>query len=285
MTKQSIGVVGQGFVGSAIANVFSEHFAVNRYDKDPLKPSTHKDIESLARDSRIIFVCVPTPMKKDGSCSTRIVESVIDQIKKAGRNNIVIVKSTVPMGTTDTFNKFADEGSGIRVIFSPEFLTEVNAEESLRNTDRIILTGDREATARVVPYYKRVFPNAAIYRYADAAAGELCKYFVNCFLAAKVSIANEFYLLAQALGLEYDHVRQLLLTDKRIGTSHLTVPGLDGKFGFSGSCFPKDINSIIDIADSLGIEMNTLKGAWKTNLEVRPDKDWEQLKGRAVVDE
>jgi UDPglucose 6-dehydrogenase len=71
--------------------------------------------------------------------------------------------------------------------------------------------------------------------------------------------------------------------DQRIGDSHLNVPGPDGKLGFGGSCFPKDINAFIDFAEKLDIDLHTIKGAWKTNLEVRPEKDWEQLKGRSVI--
>ena len=62
----------------------------------------------------------------------------------------------------------------------------------------------------------------------------------------------------------------------------MNVPGPDGKFGFGGSCFPKDIQALINFGQKLGINMNVLEGAWKTNLEVRPEKDWENLKGRAV---
>jgi UDPglucose 6-dehydrogenase len=73
--------------------------------------------------------------------------------------------------------------------------------------------------------------------------------------------------------------------DGRIGHSHLNVPGPDGKFGFGGSCFPKDVQAMIHFMSKLDIPANTLKGVWETNLEVRPEKDWEKLKGRAIVEE
>ena len=75
------------------------------------------------------------------------------------------------------------------------------------------------------------------------------------------------------------------IRDGRIGHSHLAVPGPDGKFGFGGSCFPKDVQAMINFAKKSGISPNVLKGAWETNLEVRPERDWEKLKGRAIVDE
>jgi UDPglucose 6-dehydrogenase len=72
--------------------------------------------------------------------------------------------------------------------------------------------------------------------------------------------------------------------DGRVGHSHMNVPGPDGKFGFGGSCFPKDIQAMIHFAQSLGVNPTTLRGVWATNLNVRPEEDWKKLKGRAVVE-
>jgi UDPglucose 6-dehydrogenase len=73
--------------------------------------------------------------------------------------------------------------------------------------------------------------------------------------------------------------------DGRVGHSHMNVPGPDGKFGFGGSCFPKDIQAMINFAQSLGVDPCVLNGAWDKNLDVRPEEDWRELKGRAVVGE
>ena len=81
---------------------------------------------------------------------------------------------------------------------------------------------------------------------------------------------------------KYDKVVEYALYDKRLGRSHLSVPGPDGKNGFGGSCFPKDLNALIKVAEELNTEPKVLKSVWEKNLEVRPEKDWEQLKGRAV---
>ena len=75
------------------------------------------------------------------------------------------------------------------------------------------------------------------------------------------------------------------MRDGRIGHSHVSVPGPDGKFGFGGSCFPKDIQAMMSHARSIGVEPSVLSGAWKTNLNVRPEKDWEKLLGRAIIKE
>ncbi len=107
----------------------------------------------------------------------------------------------------------------------------------------------------------------------------------NCFFATKVSFMNEMRIIADKCGADWDKAVDGFIRDGRIGHSHLNVPGHDGKFGFGGSCFPKDIQALIDFGKTYGINLNTLSGAWQTNLEVRPEKDWEKLLGRAVVED
>ena len=119
----------------------------------------------------------------------------------------------------------------------------------------------------------------------DSLTAEYIKYMNNTFFASKVSIMNEFYRFANHLGVDWETALYGFVSDQRIGDSHLHVPGPDGKLGFGGTCFPKDINAFISFAKKNNINMNVLEAAWKTNLEVRPEKDWENLKGRAVSDE
>ena len=118
----------------------------------------------------------------------------------------------------------------------------------------------------------------------DTITAEMIKYMNNVFFATKVSIMNEFKLVCNAIGGNWDQALKGFAADQRIGDSHLNVPGPDGKLGFGGSCFPKDINAFMSMAKDLGIDIPTVEGAWKTNLNVRPEEDWKLLKGRAVVD-
>ena len=104
----------------------------------------------------------------------------------------------------------------------------------------------------------------------------------NTFFAAKVSLMNEFYRLSQKINVDWETALHGFAADQRIGDSHLNVPGPDGKLGFGGACFPKDINALISFSKLHNIDMNILEAAWKTNLEVRPEEDWKDLKGRAV---
>jgi UDPglucose 6-dehydrogenase len=94
---------------------------------------------------------------------------------------------------------------------------------------------------------------------------------------------NEMKLIAEKSKVDWDMAVEGFVRDGRIGHTHLGVPGPDGKRGFGGSCFPKDIQAMIQFGKELDLNTTTLKGAWETNLKVRPEKDWENLKGRAIV--
>ena len=285
---QKIGIVGQGYVGTAVKTVFEKHYECNTFD---IKQECNCDtLRELVTKSDIIFVCVPTPMNRDGSCNTDIVEDVISdindsvQIDRLNHNpktdKIVVIKSTVPPGTTDRLNK---ENDNVTVIFNPEFLTEANFVEDFKTQDRIIIGGDRPATTKVRQMFSVAFPETPIVKTGSTTA-EMVKYMTNTFLATKVSFANEIKMISDKLGIDYDKVVEYATYDDRLGKSHWSVPGPDGHGGFGGSCFPKDINALIDVAINLGVEPKVLKGTWETNLKVRPEQDWKELKGRAVVE-
>jgi UDPglucose 6-dehydrogenase len=280
-----IGIVGQGYVGTAVKTVFEKHYDVHTYDIK--EKCTETDMNGLVQVSDIIFVCVPTPMNKDGSCNLDIVKSVVREIDEISYDDyvddgkIVAIKSTIPPGTTNDLNK---ECKNISVIFNPEFLTEANFIEDFKNQSRIIIGGVRPATTTLRQVYSLVFPDATIVKTGSKTA-EMVKYFTNTFLTTKVSFANEMYLICDKLGIDYDKVVEYSTYDERLGKSHWAVPGPDGHYGFGGSCFPKDINALIKVAEELDIHPNMLIGAWETNLDVRPEEDWKKLKGRAVVEE
>ena len=279
-----IGIVGQGYVGTAVRTVFKKHYDVSTYDINK-ELSTCETLHELVNTTDIVFVCVPTPMNPDGSCNLDIVNSVVRDINKtvnAGQDGkIVAIKSTVPPGTTDRLNK---ECEHISVIFNPEFLTEANFIEDFRNQSRIIIGGVRPATTKLRQVYSLAFPDATIVKTGSKTA-EMVKYMTNTFLATKVSFANEMYNICGRLGIDYDKVVEYSTYDERLGKSHWAVPGPDGKLGFGGSCFPKDINALIQLGLELDMTPEVLIAAWHTNLEVRPEQDWNNLKGRAVVEE
>ena len=286
--KKTIGIIGQGFVGSAIREGMQHAFNVETYDIDPAQPSTVESVtEMVDRVDDVIFVCLPTPIKKNGRCDTRIVETAISDIndanKRLNKNKIAVIKSTIEPGTTDRLN---DRYSNVTVIFNPEFLTEANSFEDFKNQNRIIIGGPRPASTKVKTMYRRAFPEVPIIK-TGANVAETVKYFINCFLATKVSFANEMKQVCDKIDVDFDKVVEYALYDDRIGKSHLSVPGPDGSFGFGGHCFPKDLNAIRYVGEECGVSTPVLTGVWNKNLEVRPqaERDWENMLGRAVVDD
>ena len=272
-----IGIIGQGYVGTALKEGFQDFYQVETYDKYDLGKSTHSKISDIVELSDVIFVCVPTPMRQDGSCYTGIVEEVIREINENANGQIVVIKSTVPPGTTDRINQ---EYTHSTVIFNPEFLTEANFIQDFKNQSRIILGGDRKGTNIVRQIYSRIFPNATIVK-TGAKHAEMVKYFTNCFLASKVSFANEMYNICNQLDLDYDKIVEYATYDERLGKSHWAVPGPDGDFGYGGHCLPKDLSAIVSEFDTYGL----LEAVEQVNDQVREDRDWEHMVGRAVLEE
>ena len=284
--SKTIGIVGNGFVGSAVRYGFSPNVGVDAevkvYDKDPNK-STHSLREVV--DSNIIFLSVPTPSNSDGSMNVDIVDSVLGDISQYAdlfEVGIILLRSTVTPGTTSKLQK---KYPNLRIVFNPEFLTERSANFDFINQSRFILGGSSDDVIEVSELFRERFGSTLSIIETNYETAELIKYMTNTFFATKISFLNDMKLLADKCGVIWEDALEGFVRDGRVGHSHLNVPGHDGKFGFGGSCFPKDIQALINFGESRGVDMNVLKGAWKTNLEVRPERDWEQLKGRAVVDE
>jgi len=273
----NIGIIGQGYVGTAIKIGFKEHYNVETYDKFDLAKSTRSTIKDIVDRTDIIFVCVPTPMRKDGTCYTGIVEEVIREINETADGQIIVIKSTIPPGTTDRINQ---EYTRSTVIFNPEFLTEANFLEDFKNQSRIILGGDRKGTNKLRQVYSKVFPHATIVKTGSKTA-EMVKYFINCFLATKVSFANEMYSVCEQVGIDYDKVVEYATYDERLGKSHWAVPGPDEDFGFGGHCLPKDLSAIINEFKTYRL----LESVEQVNDQVRENRDWEHMVGRAVLEE
>jgi len=305
MNNSSIAVIGQGFVGGSLTTVFSERgFDVYVHDKTGKvvtggkQPQTSEGVfpcnvqefvtscEKNKDFSKVYFVCLPTPMYEDGSADLSIVEGVLSQLAVIPGDRIAVVKSTIPPGSTERWNKKFNE-QGLHVVFNPEFLTEANALDDMRNQNRIILGGPRPWINTVKQVFQSAFPKVPLVKTSSTTA-EMVKYVTNNFLTVKVSFANEMYQVCEALdksglNVDYDKVVEYAKYDSRLGSSHWSVPGPDGHYGYGGSCFCKDINAMISVAKTLNVDVKVMQAAWDKNLEVRPERDWEQLLGRAVT--
>lgn len=290
-----IGIIGQGFVGSSVREKFRESFLVYAYDKynqdscaifnreTVIQDGEKVSVSMIVKECDIVFVCVPTPMYENGECDTRIVESVIKDLAEEAelyeRDITVVLKSTVPPGTTMNLNEISNR---VAVNFSPEFLTEANAVEDFKNQKRIVLGIDwAESINPISDIFSTAFPDAELYL-MNSNEAEMVKYMTNLFLATKVSFFNDMYQICQKSGISYDNVIDATMADPRIGKSHYMVPGPDGDLGYGGHCFPKDMNAMLYFAATKGIPVPTLAGAHTTNQIVRNDRDWEKMEGRAV---
>ena len=283
--KYAIGIIGKGFVGAAVAHGFSNQTGYNAeiriYDIDPAK--CQDTLDDTVNLSDFIFLSVPTPASNSGAIDLSILKSSISDINDVCKSDdtIILVRSTVTPGTTQ---QLQDSFPNLNFVFNPEFLTERSAKFDFINQTRIILGGLPKHTSKVKNLYVDRFGEFTPVVQTTFETAELIKYMNNLFFATKVSFLNEMRIISDKVGADWNDAINGFILDGRIGHSHLSVPGPDGKYGFGGSCFPKDIQAMIDFGSKNGVDMNVLKGAWETNLNVRPEKDWEQLKGRAISD-
>ena len=279
-----IGVVGNGFVGGAVRNGFSPNVGcdaeVKVYDKNPTK-STHSLLE-VVNDSDFVFISVPTPSFEDGKINLQILDDCLRDISSMStkQDTIFLIRSTIVPGTT---RKLQNKYNTLNLVFNPEFLTERSANFDFINQSRFIVGGSIKNVEKVSSLFRWRFGETVSIIETDYESAEMVKYMTNTFLATKISFLNDMKILSEAVDAEWYDVLEGFIRDGRVGHTHLNVPGHDGKFGFGGSCFTKDIQAIINFADDLGLSLDTLKGAWKTNLKVRPEKDWEKLEGRAIT--
>lgn len=283
--RKNIAVIGTGFVGHAVCEGMKHACDVYAYDKVREDRRNCTTLAEAIGKARIVFVCVPTPMKPSGECCTDIVEEVVEEIYSASYGwakgpKIVVIKSTVPPGTTARLaEEYGKRGDWFHVAFNPEFLREATYIEDFKNQDHIVIgTTSEYAMTRVSELYHVAYPGVRQI-HTDPTTAEMRKYIANCFLATKVSFANEMYQICQALGVDYDKLIEIAKLDKRLGDWGWKVPGYDNIAGWSLSCFPKDLNALIYRARELGIDPKMMAAAWWKNIEVRPQEhcDWERM--------
>jgi len=269
---KTIGIIGTGFVGGAIMRGFTLFTDVKAYDKDPHRSCN--PLEEVCKQD-IVFLCLPTPMVRadGGETDLSIIRAVCNQVKPlAGSSTVFVLKSTVPVGTTQKLRKEI----GISLVHNPEFLTARRADLDFITPARTVIGGDSHDIAIVAELYKERFPGTNMLLMTSDES-EAVKYISNCFFAVKVIFFNEMKLGLSSFPINWDTVMEGVLTDGRIGCSHYQVPGHDGKFGFGGTCFSKDISSLIEQIKSKGFDPLMLEACWEQNKILRPDLDWQYL--------
>ena len=280
-----IGIIGNGFVGKATHALQCDDIDVLCYDINPeLCIPKGTNLHDLLGCSAI-FVSVPTPMNSAGKTSMKYVDTVISQLKELKYGGFMVIRSTVPVGTSDSCN----------CCFMPEFLTEKNAlNDFINNQNWIFGYHDDDKKDEFIElmttlinaahaHKKITFNRTTFMRNKEA---EMVKYFRNTFLATKISFCNEIHAFCNKKGIDYDRMISVAADDARISKSHTSVPGHDGHRGFGGTCFPKDISSLRVQMEESNVPHCVIDAVIHRNDTIdRVEKDWTHDIGRAVVDE
>jgi UDPglucose 6-dehydrogenase len=255
--QPSVAVVGFGAVGRGIKQLFP--------DAVPYDPPQGIGSKEAVNACRYAMVAVPTPGLPDGSADISAVEEVVGWIEC----DHIILRSTVPVGTTDRLR----EQTGKSIVFQPEYgpaETPDHPFNDLRKIRWVILGGERRDTVPVADLYKSTFNSDIAIHQTDARTAELTKYMENCFLATKVTFCNEFFDLAEAQGVDYNELRELWLLDPRIGRSHTFV--MPEARGFDGRCLPKDVIATVAAARKTGYEPVLLEAVLEANRRFRAEE-------------
>jgi len=258
--NSKIAIIGYGYVGQGYHKSFPEAVI---YD-EPKNIGTREEVNQCD----LGIVCVPTPMKDDGSCDTSIVEDVIKWLETP----LILIKSTIPPGTTDELKK----KYGKRICFSPEYMGEgkyfvapwkyPDPTNPSFHTFQII-GGDKKDAEEIQGILVERLGPEKFYYLVEAVEAEIIKYMENSWGATKVSFCQEFYDLCQVFGASYARVREGFLLDSRVERMHTAVFPKKRKWG--GKCWPKDVMAIIKRAEEKGYSMDLLKQVVKNNEKYR----------------
>ena len=258
--RPKIGIVGIGFVGGAIKEAMSDSCDLVLVDTDPAR-GTHQFKDLF--DCEAIFVCVPSPQGEDGRCDTSILESVLECLQTF--NGVIISKCTA---SPEVYTQLNDKYPNL--VHAPEFLVAAIAVHDYINGTFAFIGGKvkayRDQAVEVIKLGQR---NLEVVHHCTIAEAAMAKYTINTFLATKVVWMNELYQLCEKMGIDYNKVVAMASTDRRIGSSHLKVPGPDKSFGFGGACFPKDTAALLKIAEDYNVSLNVLDSAVKKNTLLR----------------
>ena len=219
------------------------------------------------KNSDVIFLCVGTPQDRDGNADLRFIYSAVNSIKRYfdDRYRIIVVKSTVPVGTNRKIKEMLG-GCNVDVVSNPEFLREGIALRDFFNPDRIVLGFEDVNNSRPIDIMKEIYKyfldKRVPFIITDWESAEVIKYAANAFLATKISFINEIAKLIDAVGGDIKTVSKALGLDERIGDKFLNAG-----IGYGGSCFPKDVKALIKQFESRGIEPKLIKATDEVNEE------------------
>jgi UDPglucose 6-dehydrogenase len=220
-------------------------------------------LEEEAATAEVIFICVGTPSDEGGSADLRYLFQVVDDLSslqsKESRERVVVVKSTVPVGTTDRVAERFHAFANVYVVSNPEFLREGSALQDALKPSRIVIGAEEDrAFAIMQQLYEGIDAPRVLTTRANA---EMIKYASNAFLATRISFMNELARLSDRLGTDVQTVARGMGLDSRIGPEFLRA-GL----GYGGSCFPKDTVALLQIAREQGVSLSILEKVREVNV-------------------
>ena len=259
-----VGIIGYGFVGKALRN------GLNSFAKvciiDPKRNTYEKDLVSF--NPEIIFICVPTPMSDDGTQDISILSAVIDNLKKLDFTCPLILKSTT---LPDALEQLSKEISNL--VYNPEFLREKHANKDFINPNMIVIGSKNNDAIKFLENFYKKYTKCKCKKFVktDLTTASFIKFTINSYLATKVSFFNELSnIFSKSNSSEtWTNFIEYLSCDQRLGSSHMSVPGHDGKLGFGGACLPKDSIAFIKFAESYDSELNILNTAISVNNSIR----------------
>jgi len=241
-----------------------EELVFKNYKNKRLNFST--DLKNSVKKSDIIFICVGTPTKKDGSAAdlSQIYDVVKEISSSINKFKIIVTKSTVPVATGDEIEKILsikNNKSRFSVVSNPEFLKEGEAIRDFIYPDRIVIGSDDKKSNRILKnLYLPLISKGAYYINTSRLAAELIKYSSNAFLATKITFINEIANLCEKIGINVEEISIGMGLDKRIGSRFLRVGP-----SYGGSCFPKDTKAIISTADKFNTNLSVIKSVISSN--------------------
>jgi len=251
-----IGVMGLGMVGGALKRYFDKKgHQVFFYDKGKNEGSVEE-----VNKADVVFICVPTPYTEGTGFDISYVQDACSNISG---NKILIIKSTVLPGTTEELQK---KHPHHKLLFNPEFLTELTADQDMEYPDRQIVGYTKESFT-VAGDMMQLLPLAPFEKVLPSSEAEMVKYFGNTWFATKVVFANQMYDVCQALGIDYNMVAESAAADKRIGRTHLEIWHKEYR-GYGGKCLPKDIRALIQLAGERGVDLKLHKTVEEINSEL-----------------
>ncbi|MGC5328369.1 UDP-glucose dehydrogenase family protein [Brevibacillus sp. SYSU BS000544] len=225
-------------------------------------------LDECALQATIFFICVGTPSDYSGKADLRYVYQAVSDVKKAlapsEEYKLIVLKSTVPVGTADQVSRLLGDRSDILLVSNPEFLREGNAMHDSLHPSRIVIGSASDAAKRIMERVYAGFEAPNLFTTTNNA--EMIKYASNAFLATKISFANELARLCDKVNADIRVVTQGMGLDSRIGPEFLHAG-----IGYGGSCFPKDTAALVEVAKENDVELTIIEKAIKVN---RTQPDW-----------